>query len=162
MDDPLDRLENQVVRVADRITYEQQNRWGLLWVHAIVGMTAGIQMLLWGSATTIETALGIWSRGMMAGLGFSGGAMLAYGLSRRPRSIPFEVAGLFLVGVWDFLMVAGLAIARIRQANYSLIPLDEMLPPGYVSAYPISIYLGLFALIVIHLLTLRKLRTTRG
>jgi hypothetical protein len=124
-DDPLDRLETHASQMATQITYEQQNRRGLLWVHSIIGITAGVQMLLWGSATTIETALGIWSRALMAGLGFTGGLLLAIGLSRRPRSIPLETAGLVLVGIWDLLMTIGLAFARIKQHDFHVIPLSE-------------------------------------
>ncbi|MCW3041180.1 MAG: hypothetical protein JWM31_3085, partial [Solirubrobacterales bacterium] len=143
--------------MGNQVTYEQQNRRGLLWVHACIGVIAGAQMLVYGSATTIEATLGIWSRGLMGALGIVGGLFLAIGLSRRPRSIPFEVAGLVLVGVWDLLMTAGLALARWRQHDWRPIPLREALPQGYASAYPVTVYAGLLALIVIHLLTLRRL-----
>jgi hypothetical protein len=156
--DPLDRLEHVAERVVNRVEYEQGNRRGLLWVHACMGLLAGPQMLLWGSATTIETALGVWSRVLMASLGFFGGVLLASGLSRRPRSIPLEVAGLALVGLWDGLMALGLIYARVKQNDYHLIPLGQPLPAGYVVAYPITVYAGLLALICIHLYTLRRLK----
>lgn len=159
--DPLDRLESHATLLAEQMTWEQQNRRGLLWVHGIIGLTAGVQMLLWGSATTIEASLGVWSRALMAGLGFTGGLLLAYGLSRRPRSVPAEAAGLCLVGVWDALMLGGLAYARWHQHDFRIIPLDSKLPEGYVAAYPLTVYGGLFALICIHLWTLRKIRRAR-
>ena len=156
--DPMRRLEVAAERVIDRTTYEQGNRRGLLWVHAIIGLLAGVQMALWGSASIIETAVGTWTRPMMAALGMIGGATLAFGLSRRPRLIAAEVVGLGLIGLWDLLMTIGLAIARIRQDDYALIPLGKPLEVGYVVAYPTTIYAGLFALIVIHLTTLLRLR----
>lgn len=161
MTDPLDRLETHADKLARQFTYEQQNRRGLLWVHAVIGVTAGAQMLLWGSATTIESALGIWSRALMAGLGLVGGGLLSFGLLSRPRSIPLEVAGLFLVGIWDMLMTVGLAIARIKQNDFHVIPITEPLMQGYVVAYPVTVYAGLMALISIHLWTLRKVRRER-
>lgn len=157
VEDPLDRLQTHAERIATLAAYEQGNRRALLWVHAICGLTAGVQMALYGSAPTIEAALGSWSRLLMAALGVLGGAFLAVGLSRRPRSIPLEAVGLAFVGLWDFLMCAGLAYARFRQNSYHPIPLGHQAPTGYVSAYPISVYAALLALIVIHLLTLRRL-----
>lgn len=158
MNDPLDRLEKHTSHMAEQITYEQQNRRGLLWIHAICGLTAGLQMLLWGSPPSLELAAGLWVRGVMAGLGLVGGALLAWGLSRRPRSVPFEAAGLTVVGLWDFLMFVGLGFARFQQHDFRIIPLNEPLPPGYVVAYATTIYLALFALISVHLYTLRKIR----
>lgn len=157
MTDPLDRLESIADRVARRVEYEQGNRRGLLWVHALMGMLAGLQMLAWGSAGTIEDVAGVWVRPVMALLGTIGGICLAAGLMNRPRSIHLEALGLALVGLWDVLMTVGLLTARLRQDDYGFIPLGEELPIGYVVAYPTTIYAGLFALIVIHLLTLRKL-----
>lgn len=157
-DDPLDRLEHAAERIADRAEYETSNRRGLLWVHACVGMLAGTQMALWGGPGTIEAAVGEWVRLALALTGFTGGWLLAWGLSRRPRSIPFEVAGLIVMGIWDLTMTLGLMYARLKQANYDLIPLGSPLPAGYVVAYPVTIYAGLFALICIHLWTLKRMK----
>lgn len=154
--DPLERLEDTAERIAYRATYEQSNRRGLLWVHALIGMLAGPQMLLWGSASIIEASTGTWSRPVMACLGLTGGAFLALGLTRRPRSVPLEAIGLAVVGLWDVLMTLGLAYARIHQNDYHVLALGEPLPQGYASAYPITIYAGLAALIGVHLWTLRR------
>jgi hypothetical protein len=158
MADALERLEREALGIANRSVYERGNRRGLLWVHAYMGVAAGIQMALWGSAPTIELVIGTWSRLIMAALGVSGGLLLAYGLASRPRKIPFEVAGLFLVGAWDLLMTLGLFYARTRQHDYHILGLHEAIPSGYVSAYPINVYFGLFVLVSIHLWTLRKLQ----
>lgn len=155
--DPIDRLEEVASRLATRTVYETENRRGLLWVHGLMGLFAGPQMFLWGSATTIEQSIGVHSRIAMAGLGLVGGLLLIAGLSRRPRSIPLEVAGLALVGLWDLAMTVGLTFARILQNDYRIIPPGTPLVPGYVVAYPITIYAGLFALICVHLYTLRRL-----
>jgi hypothetical protein len=156
--DPLDRLQETAERVIDRTNYEQGNRRSLLWVHAIVGMFAGLQMLLWGSAYTIETAIGVWVRLVLAALGMSGGLVLAIGLSRRPRSVILEAVGLVAIGLWDLIIAAGLMIARVKQHNFDLIPPTHPLELGYIVAYPTTVYLGLFALILIHLSTLRRIR----
>lgn len=159
MADPLDRLENAAERIIGRAEYEQANRRGLLWIHALIGILAGAQMALWGTATTLELAAGPDSRYVMAGVGILGGSLLAAGLSMRPRSITLEVAGLTLVGLWDLLMTAGLAFARIQQNDYRPLDLGAPLMPGYVVAYPITVYAGLAALIAVHLWTLRRLVT---
>lgn len=164
-EDPFDRLErvaeSMVARAEQedqRTRYEQQNRRGLLWVHALMGMGAGLQMLMFGSANTIETYIGLWTRPCMAALGMLGGVLLAYGLTSRPRSIPHEALGLVLVGLWDLAMTVGLGAARWDQGGFAVVPLGRPLPAGYIVAYPVTIYAGLFALICIHIWTLRQLR----
>lgn len=157
MIDPLDKLEAVADRLEGRVRYEQENRRGLLWVHGLIGILAGPQMLLWGTAPTIEQSIGTWTRVGMSALGTAGGLLLIVGLSCRPRSIFLEAAGLALVALWDLVIAAGLIYARVKQNDYRFIPLDAPLPPGYASAYPITIYAGLFALIVVHLWTLRRL-----
>lgn len=159
--DAFDRLETAAERVARRAEWEQANRVGLLWVHGLMGLLAGPQMLLWGSASVIENAVGVWARVALAAIGTVGGLFLVVGLRRRPRSIPLEVVGLFSVGTWDLLMAAGLLIARFQQHDYRLIPLGKPLVTGYVVAYPITVYAGLTALVAIHLWTLRRLRKAR-
>lgn len=156
-DDPLDRLERAAERIVGRGAYEQANRRGLLWVHACMGLFAGPQMLLWGSATVIETSVGPWSRYAMGVVGLVGGVLLAVGLSRRVRVVSLEAVGLALVGVWDLAMVVGLLVARIQQNDYRLIGFLAPLHDGYVVAYPITVYAGLLALICVHLWTLRRL-----
>lgn len=163
--DPYDRLESAaeavVARAADarnRVSYEQGNRLGLLWVHALVSFLAGVQMLAYGSAVQIETLVGPHVRLVMGPLGIAGGLLLAGGLHRRPRSIELEAAGLSLVALWDLAMAVGLGYARLAQRSYQPLAMGQPQPPGYVSAYPFTVYAGLFALVVIHLLTLRRLR----
>lgn len=158
MSDPLSRLETTAERIAGRAQYEQANRRGLLWVHALMGILAGAQMGVWGTATTLENVVGPYSRYLMAGIGIVGGICLAAGLINRPRSIPLEVCGLALVGLWDLLMTLGLAYARFDQNEYRPLGIGDPLTQGYVVAYPITVYAGLLALIVIHLWTLRRLR----
>lgn len=157
MSDPLARLENAAERIIGRSEYEQDNRRGLLWVHALIGILAGVQMALWGTATTLELAAGPDSRYVMAAVGMLGGGLLAAGLSKRPRSIPLEVGGLVLVCAWDALMTAGLAYARFKQNDYRPLGFRDPMMQGYVVAYPITVYAGLAALIGIHLWTLRRL-----
>lgn len=159
--DAFDRLEEAAANVAQRAEWEQSNRVGLLWVHGLMGLLAGPQMLLWGSASTIESAVGVWSRVVLAGIGTLGGMFLVAGLRRTPRSIPLEVAGLALVGSWDCLMALGLVFARLHQNDFRVIPLGEPLTAGYVVAYPITVYVGLTALILVHLWTLRRIKKGR-
>lgn len=165
-DDPFDRLECVAERVADRaerttarVYYEQGNRLGLLWIHALVAITAGLQQLLWGTATQIEELFGPRAREFHGPLAMVGGMVLVLGLTRKPyRSVRLEAIGLSLIALWDGTMTAGLAWARIHQDDYRVIPFGQPLPPHYASAYPISVYSGLLALLVVHLWTLRRFR----
>lgn len=155
--DPLDRLMHTANRIADHADYEKANRRALLWIHALTGLTAGLQMYFWGSAASLELQFGIWVRPVLAGFGIGGGLLLAFGLTRRPRSARFEAAGLIAMVLWDSTMCVGFIAARIKQGSYELIPIDQPLAPGYATSYPIAIYLCLTSLILVHLLTLFRL-----
>lgn len=162
---PFSRLEDAAERVASRaqsttarIAYESGNRLGLLWIHGLVGTTAGVQMLLYGTATVIEANVGPWSRYALGLAALIGGVTLLVGLTRVPRSIPLEAVGLSFLAFWDGCMTVGLAWARWHQHDYRVLGMHERLTEGYVSAYPVSVYAGLFGLLVIHLWTLRLLR----
>lgn len=160
-DDPLDRLERAAENVARRAEWETANRVGLLYVHAGVGILAGTQMLAFGSAANIEDLAGVWTRAALGVLGLVGGLTLWLGMSRQPRSIPTEAVGLVLLGIWDLAMTLGLAWARISAGDFTPRGLFEPLPPPgtYALPYPVAVYGGLFALICVHLWTLRRMRS---
>lgn len=155
--DGFDRLQAAAERVAGRAQYEQGNRRGLLWTHALMGMIGGLQMLAYGGPGTIENIVGTAARTFLGMAAILGGVLLATGLSTHPRNIRLETIGLCVMGLWDFAMTAGLLYGRLEQHDFHFIPLGEPMPAGYVVAYPVTIYGGLFALICIHLYTLRKI-----
>ncbi|NUR79083.1 MAG: hypothetical protein HOQ21_01360 [Dermatophilaceae bacterium] len=162
-----DRLEQAADRVATWAEWERANRVGLLWIHAGVGITAGAQMLAFGSAANIEDLVGIWVRTALGLLAIIGGIVLGAGIRRRSRRrrhwLELEAVGLALLGLWDFAMAAGMAAARIAAGDFSPRALWEPLPPPgtYVLPYPVSIYAGLCALICVHLWTLRRFKKGR-
>lgn len=163
--EPFERLEVAAELVmeraeasARRVAYERGNRLSLLWIHGIVASVAGLQQILYGSATQLEVLLGPWVRLFLGPVAIIGGLILLSGLLKRPRSIPMEAVGLSFVALWDGSMTLGLGAARILQNNYHVIPFGQQLPAGYVPAYPIAVYGGMFALLVVHLWTLRLLK----
>lgn len=162
--DPYDRLERAAELVAARSEWERSNRVGLLWVHAVVGCLAGAQMLLYGSASNIEALVGVWSRTALGLLGLVGGATLAAGIIRRKRHrsrwIEFEAFGLLFLGLWDLAMCAGMFVARVKAGDFTPRSVFEPLPAAgtYVLPYPIAVYGGLFALVCVHLWTLRRFK----
>lgn len=164
--DPLDRLEHAVDNLAEWERWHLENRLGLLWVHSGLGICAGILMLLTGTATSFERYIGDWTRPAMGYFGLAAGLILGSGLLRKPRSIPREVIGLSMLMVWDLAMCGGFIAAIVA----SPLPVEWANPfNGYVEhinplaprPYAIVIYLGIAALIAIHLATLRKLRRAR-
>lgn len=171
MDDDDDRVENdhlyQLERIqaaadalARRVLWEQGNRIGLLAVHSAAAFVAGGQQLLYGSAVAVESEVGVWIRPFFGIVAILGAVTLSSGLRAKPRSIVREFWGLLLIGSWDLAMTLGLLWARLAQENFAPIPWGTPQPDHYVSAYPVAVYGGLFALIVIHLLTLRTFRKT--
>lgn len=157
----LGRLERITLAIARRSEWEQNNRRGLLWVHALMGLTGGLQILLFGGPGNVERAAGVWTRPVLGIIAFIGGALLALGLARRPRHIKLEVVGLVAVGIWDLCMTIGQIGARLDGGDFGPRPLLELQPLGYVVPYDISVYGGLLALICIHLYTLRHLSERR-
>lgn len=160
--DPLDRLEQAAEKVARRSEWESSNRIGLLRIHAFMGAVGGLQILAYGGPSNIENSVGVWTRAALGFLAVTGGLILALGLARRPRSIPLEAVGLALIGVWDFCMTAGLAWARFQQGQFAPSWLTEALDPSYIRPYPVTIYAGLFAMICVHLWTLRHKKRERA
>lgn len=163
-EDPFDRIETAAERLGRRMHWEQGNRIGLLRLHAAIGILSGSQMLLFGGAGVIEKTLGLWTRPLLGLLGLVGGFVLTFGLLSRPRSIIAEAIGLTMIACWDFLMAFGLAFARVSIGDFQILPLDQPLPPPtvpYVPPYAISVYAGLFGLVLVHLWTLRKFKKSQ-
>lgn len=160
-EDPFERVEVATQNLARRVVWEQGNRIGLLRVHAVVGVLAGAQMLAFGGPTQLEALFGPPVRIILGTIGLVGGAILFSGLETTPRSIYREALGLTVLGLWDLVMTLGLAWARLHSTSFGLnwpsVP-EPSPATGYVAPYPIAVYGGLFALIVIHLATLHKFR----
>lgn len=164
MADAFERLEEAAERVAVRGEWERANRVGLLRIHSAIAILAGVQMLLFGSAANIEALVGLWSRTALGVLGVVGGVSLAVGLWRRARGLrrwlELEAFGLTLIALWDLFMAAGMVAARIDAGDFGPRALWEPLPaPGtYALPYPIAVYAGLFAMVCVHLSTLRNFK----
>lgn len=158
MNDPLERLDRAAENVITRARWETQNRRGLLWGHALLGVWAGTLILLFGGPRNIEDLVGMWSRGALGLVGIVGGIILAIGLLQRPRAIRYEALGLAVLGVWDLSFAFGIAVARALQHNFTPRDLLEPQPVGYVVAYPVAVYGVLAYLIGVHLWTLRRLK----
>lgn len=155
MADAFTRLEEAAEKVARRGEWETKNRIGLLRIHGLMGALGGTQILLYGGPSNIEDSVGVWTRVALGLLALTGGLTLLAGLLRNPRSIALEALGLGLVGLWDLCMTLGLAWSRIRQGQFAPSWLLDALDPAYVRPYPVTIYAGLFAMICVHLWTLR-------
>jgi hypothetical protein len=150
--DPLARLEAGVARltpVVHRTVWENSNRLGLLWVHAATGVVAGTLILTTGTAMSLTLVLP-HARPLTGVPAIAGGLILAAGLLARPRRVLVEVAGLVLLGAWDLVMAVGFVLSAANPA----------IPARW---YPIAVYAGFFALISVHLWTLRSIwRGNRG
>lgn len=141
--------------------WAQQNRLGLLWVHAGIGFIVGTAMLVYGTAYNIEQEFGLWTRTFFALLGIGGGGILAWGLTRKPvRSIPAEALGLVLLAVWDILIAGAFVTVVAASPPDPAWPWEEI-PQTAARLYPVGVYLGIFALLGLHVYTLRGLLSLR-
>lgn len=137
--------------------WEQTNRLGLLLVHALVGLIAGLLMLFNGTNATFDR-YGEWVRPTTGALAFVGGALLAAGLARRSVSVRLEVVGLALLSLWALVMTAGFAGAVARAGDPVIAwPWEALgtVPPERL--YPIAIYGGLALMTVLHFCTALRL-----
>lgn len=156
-DDPFTRLENAAEVIVKQTSWEQQNRLGLLAIHGVIGVLAGMLMMINGTATSFEV-FGLWIRPALSGLSIFGGAVLLAGLISKPRNVRLEISGLALMGIWDLAMAVAFIVARtVNHVTYKF-TFPWVALPDSSRLYPVVIYLGMFALICVHLWTLRKLR----
>lgn len=137
--------------------WESANRRGLLVVHAMVGLLAGLLILFNGTARSFEGA-DPWGRPVIGGLAISGGVVLLTGLLRRRRVMGLEVTGLVLLACWDLIMGAGFVIAAQSAGEIAFTwPWAAITDPSSPRLYPIVLYVGLFLMMCVHLVTLRHL-----
>lgn len=156
-EDALDRLVDAAERIVTRQGWEQANRLGLLAVHGLIGLIAGTLILINGSAMSFDL-IGLWVRSLTGGIALVGGAVLLAGLVRTPRSVRLEVTGLVLLGIWDLMMAVAFLTATIAvgELNFTW-PWIRVPDDIRTRLYPIALYVGMLALISVHLWTLRNI-----
>lgn len=170
--DPLVRAIEQLGHNADRLVTEnrdaqqqflwaQQNRHGLLRIHAWSGITIGTSMLFFGTAASFEDTIGLWVRWALGGAGIIGGTLVAWGLSQTPRHIKVEGAGMTILALWDLAIMASF-VAIFRLSPPELVWPWQALDTTTSRVYPVFVYGTLFALLALHVWTLKALLTMRG
>lgn len=155
-----DALVSENREAQQQFVWAQQNRHGLLRIHAWGGITIGVAMLFYGTASSFETVLGLWSRWALGGAGILGGLLVAWGLSRTPRHIRTEGAGMSILALWDLGIMASFAVTLWTNPPTLVMPW-EPLPADASRVYPIFVYGTLFALLALHVWTLKALITMR-
>lgn len=137
--------------------WEQTNRLGLLLVHALIGLLAGLLILFNGTAATFDQ-YGDWMRLTTGGLAFVGGTVLAAGLAVRSAAIALELVGLAILALWALTMAGGFVLASLDAGvliidwpwrSFSDMPSERL--------YPIALYLGLFLMTSLHLWTASRI-----
>lgn len=144
-----------------RQQWEQANRRGLLAVHAFVGTFAGLLILFNGTAGVLDDH-GDWLRPLTGGLALTGGALLLTGLSVR-RSMRLEVAGLVVLATWDLAMTVGFVASAVAATDVAVTwPWEGITDVSSVRLYPIVLYVGLFVMMCVHLVTLLQIRRSEA
>lgn len=138
--------------------WEQTNRLGLLLLHALIGLVAGLLILFNGTAPTFDQ-WGDWVRLLTGGLAFVGGAVLAAGLVLRSTSIGTEMVGLVILTLWALTMAAGFVLASLGAGALVIDWPWRSFPQLQAERlYPIAIYVGLFLMTSLHLWTASRVR----
>lgn len=134
MTDPVDIAHDALERLASRQRYDERNRLALLIVHGVMGVAVGALILIDSPPAAWVDWVGTGREAWLAGPALAGGATLLAGLAAG-RHLILEAAGMAGILAWDALMVATFV-------------------KGDGPAYPTALYLGLAALMTIHVVTL--------
>lgn len=138
--------------------WAQQNRHGLLRIHAWSGILVGATMLFFGTAASFEDSLGLWVRWALGFGGLIGGGLVAWGVSRTPRHIKVEGIGMTILALWDLAIMASF-VAIFTKAPPQFVWPWEPLDSSATRVYPVFVYGTLFALLALHVWTLKTLLT---
>lgn len=153
--DPFDRLELVANRIAARQQYADRNRIALLGIHGVMGLVIAFLIAIDSPARTLMELVGEPALNLVNLLPAIGGGVLVAGLLLH-RNLYLEAAGMAVLFAWDTFMGTAFGIVAHRFATDS----D---PATVAYSYPVGVYLGLGALMLVHLVTLiEMLRDTRG
>lgn len=153
-----ENLVNENRDAQQQFLWAQANRHGLLRIHGWSGLTVGATMLFFGTASSFEDSIGLWVRWALGGAGIIGGTLVLWGLSQTPRHIKVEGAGMTILAIWDLAIMASF-IAIFAQSPPQLVWPWEPLPSHSSRVYPVFVYGTLFALLALHVWTLKALLT---
>lgn len=138
--------------------WETTNRLGVLLLHALIGLIAGLLILFNGTATSFDQ----WGDGvrlLTGGLAFVGGAVLAAGLALRSTSIVTEMVGLAILSLWALSMAGGFVLASLSAGEVVIDwPWHAFTEMPTERLYPIALYVGLFLMTSLHLWTASRIR----
>lgn len=137
---------------------EQTNRRCLLLVHAFIGLFVGTLILFTGVSRTLGSP-DTWTRPTAGVTALLGGTLLLIGLVRRPPSLGLQAAGLVVLGLWNLVMAtAVLTVTVLADRVHVEWPWVASSTVPTEAIYPVVLYLGLFAMSAVHLMTLRQVR----
>ncbi|MDO9454712.1 hypothetical protein [Nocardioides sp.] len=154
------RAARPVLGLRGRQEWERANRRGLLTVHGLVGTLAGLLILVNGTARAFDDHGASW-RPVTGLLAVVGGTLLLVGLNRH-RAVRLEVAGLLVLAAWDLAMVAGFVAGAASTGVGVSRPWQTVTDVDSTPLYPVVLYVGLFVMICVHLLTLREIRRSEA
>lgn len=127
--------------LANKSRYEENNRLTLLGIHATMGVLIGALIISDGGPLAAQAAgVSSLSLGLPA---LFGGFLLWTGLLAG-RNLRLEAFGMTLLVMWDWFMCALFILAALDHSAVSS------------SLYPIALYGGLGALMMVHLYTLLR------
>lgn len=129
------RAEKALVSLDKRTHYDERNRLALLCVHGVMGLVVGWLIAAYGAPEAWVNRFGHGTELWLAAPAFWGGLTLLAALFLFDRHLILEAVGMALILVWDLFM--------------AWILFDLGLNP-----YAVAVYLGLGALMCIHVYTL--------
>lgn len=133
--DPYHRAEKALVSLDKRTHYDERNRLALLCVHGVMGVVVGYLMAAYGTPDAWIMRFGPDNDLWLAGPAFCGGLILLSSLFIFDRHLVGEAIGMAMILAWD------LGMAYILW-DFGLNP------------YAVAVYVGMGALMCIHVYTL--------
>lgn len=155
--------QEEVAEALRRNTIVVGSRLSALAIYGYLGVTVGLAMMLCGSAVTIEQHWGTSARFIMGIPAVIGGSSLlasAFLGSDTLRGWSAGLAGTLFLGAWGVIFTTAYIVGALERGVVILGPSDPI-PPDTSVLYPPFLYTSVCLLILLHLVTLLRLRRPR-
>jgi hypothetical protein len=139
------------------------SRFIALFIYGSLGVVVGLAMAFTGAPQAIEESFGTWTRVALGGSAVIGGVLLLLGNLKSAESRWAWVAcllGTIFLALWATTLAITYFASTVDDGFAFVMP-GEAVPEGKARLYIPLLYEHLFALFILHLVVLARLRPPR-